>query len=87
MYIDIFVVQRCALQRCCRIQLYAFNEDRELLDTREYHLIEGSLNSKLPTIWTVEKQMRKAVKSEGRRYTSGSLARKSEERRYIRGKC
>lgn len=39
MYIDIFVVQRCALQRCCRIQLYAFNEDRELLDTREYHLI------------------------------------------------
>ena len=27
-------------------------------------MIEGSLNSKLPTIWRVEKQMRQAVKSE-----------------------
>ena len=28
-----------------------------------YFIIEGSLNSKLPTIWRVEKQMRQAVKS------------------------
>ena len=40
------------------------------------YIIEGSLNSKLPTIWTVEKQMRKAVKSEGGRYTSAKVRRK-----------
>ena len=39
-------------------------------------LIEGSLNSKLPTIWTVEKQMTQAVKSEGRRCTSAKVRRK-----------
>ena len=39
-------------------------------------LVEGSLNSKLPTIWTVEKQMRQAVKSEGRRCTSAKVRRK-----------
>ena len=38
--------------------------------------IEGSLNSKLPTIWTVEKQMTQAVKSEGRRCTSAKVRRK-----------
>ena len=39
-------------------------------------IIEGSLNSKLPTIWTVEKQMTQAVKSEGRRCTSAKVRRK-----------
>ena len=39
-------------------------------------MVEGSLNSKLPTIWTVEKQMRQAVKSEGRRCTSAKVRRK-----------
>ena len=39
-------------------------------------LIEGSLNSKLPTIWRVEKQMRQAVKSEVKRCTSAKVRRK-----------
>ena len=41
-----------------------------------YTLIEGSLNSKLPTIWTVEKQMSQAVTSEGRRCKSAKVTRK-----------
>ena len=40
------------------------------------YFIEGSLNSKLPTIWRVEKQVRQAVKSEGRRCTSAKVRRK-----------
>ena len=39
-------------------------------------IVEGSLNSKLPTIWTVEKQMRQEVQSEGRRCTSAKVRRK-----------
>ena len=39
------------------------------------HLIEGSLNSKLPTIWTVEKQSR-VVKSAERRCNSAKVRRK-----------
>ena len=39
-------------------------------------LIEGSLNSKLPTIWRVEKQMRQAVQSEVKRCTSAKVRRK-----------
>ena len=39
-------------------------------------LAEGSLNSKLPTIWRVEKQMRHAVKSEVKRGTSVKVRRK-----------
>ena len=38
-------------------------------------LIEGSLNSKLPTIWTVEKQSR-VVKSTERRCNSAKVRRK-----------
>ena len=41
----------------------------------QWGLIEGSLNSKLPTIWRVEMQMRQAVKSEGRRCTSAKVRR------------
>ena len=54
--------------------------------TPEYlhiHIIEGSLNSKLPTIWTVEKQMRQAVKSEGRRCTSAKVTRKKIHPRQV----
>ena len=39
-------------------------------------VIEGSLNSKLPTIWRVEKQMRQAVKSEVKRCTGEKVRRK-----------
>ena len=39
-------------------------------------VVEGSLNSKLPPIWTVEKHMRQAVKSEGRRCNSAKVRRK-----------
>ena len=38
-------------------------------------LVEGSLNSKLPTIWTVEKQ-RRVVKSAERRCNSAKVRRK-----------
>jgi len=41
-----------------------------------FHIIEGSLNSKLPTIWRVEKQMKQAVKSEERRCNSAKVRRK-----------
>ena len=41
-----------------------------------HKFIEGSLNSKLPTIWRVEKRMRQAVKSEGRRCNSAKVRRK-----------
>ena len=41
--------------------------------TSAEYIIEGSLNSKLPTIWRVEKQMRQAVKSEGRRCNSAKV--------------
>ena len=47
-------------------------------------IIEGSLNSKLPTIWRVEKQMKSRwdeVKSEERRCNCAKV------RRYIRAKC
>ena len=39
-------------------------------------IFEGSLNSKLPTIWRVEKQMWQAVKSEVKRCTSAKVRRK-----------
>ena len=39
-------------------------------------MFEGSLNSKLPTIWRVEKQMRQAVKSKVKRCTSAKVRRK-----------
>ena len=44
-----------------------------------YELIEGSFNSKLPTIWRVEKQMKSRwdeVKSEERRCNSAKVRRK-----------
>ena len=47
------------------------------------HMIEGSLNSKLPTRWRVEKQMRQAVKSEGRRCTSTKVRRKKTHPRQM----
>ena len=40
-----------------------------------YIIIEGNLNSKLPTIWTVEKQSR-VVKSAERRCNSAKVRRK-----------
>ena len=43
----------------------------------------GSLNSKLPTIWRVEKQMRQAVKSEGRRCNSAKVRRKKRHPRQM----
>ena len=43
-----------------------------MLNGQKKQILEGSLNSKLPTIWTVEKQMRQEVQSEGRRCTSES---------------
>ena len=46
-------------------------------------IVEGSLNSKLPTIWRVEKQMRQAVKSEGRRCTSAKVRRKKIHQRQM----
>ena len=45
------------------------------IQKNQWGLIEGSLNSKLPTIWRVEMQMRQAVKSEGRRCTSAKVRR------------
>ena len=39
------------------------------------YIIEGSLNSKLPTIWTVEKQSR-VVKSAERKCNSAKVRRK-----------
>ena len=43
---------------------------------RTIHIIEGNLNSKLPTIWTVEKQIRQAVKSEVKRCSGEKVRRK-----------
>ena len=51
--------------------------------TPDIRLIEGSLNSKLPTIWRVEKQMRNAVKSEGRRCTRAKVRRKKTHPRQM----
>ena len=48
-----------------------------------YNIIEGSLNSKLPTIWRVEKQMRQAVNSEGRRCVSAKVRRKKTHPRQM----
>ena len=49
-------------------------------------MIEGSLNSKLPTIWRVEKQMRQAVQSEVKRCTSAKVRRKKIHPRQMLGK-
>ena len=46
-------------------------------------IVEGSLNSKLPTIWTVEKQMRQAVKSKVKRCTSAKVRRKKTHPRQM----
>ena len=45
-------------------------------------VVEGSLNSKLPTIWTVEKQSR-VVKPAERRYNSAKVRRKKIHRRQV----
>ena len=52
---------------------------RKLQKTHQWSIIEGSLNSKLPTIWRVEKQMKSRwdeVKSEERRCNSAKVRRK-----------
>ena len=41
-------------------------------------VVEGSLNSKLPTIWRVEKQMRQAVKSEVIKRCTGEKVRRKK---------
>ena len=50
---------------------------------QQHFLIEGSLNSKLPTIWRVEKQMRQAVKSKVKRCTSAKVRRKKTHPRQM----
>ena len=52
----------------------ACSNDNECLEV-VHVLVEGSLNSKLPTIWTVEKQSR-VVKSAERRCNSAKVRRK-----------
>ena len=48
-----------------------------IYSTCEYdNMIEGSLNSKLPTIWRVDKQLSKAVKSDVKRCSSAKVRRK-----------
>ena len=52
---------------------------------RSFGLLSKELKNKLPTIWTVEKQMRQAVKSEGRRCTSAKVRRKKIHLREMLG--
>ena len=52
------------------------------LIVEECGMIEGSLNSKLPTIWTVEKQSR-VVKSAERRCNSAKVRKKIHPRQML----
>ena len=63
-------------------QLWVF----QVISKKLLYIIEGSLNSKLPTIWRVEKQMKSRwaeVKSKERRCNSAKVRRKKIHPRQI----
>ena len=71
------------IQSSCELHLFSV--------ISAYHLIKGSLEVKLPTIWRVEKQsrdekQRREVESEERRDNCAKLSRKKIETRKMLGK-
>ena len=57
------------------------NQMSNVVGTRNYFIIEGSLEVKLPTIWTDEKQSREEAERRERLEERRSEEKESEERR------